>query len=87
VFELPCSKSSPIINDNVIGMPNLYLISLMNSTTLATVMEAADFILIHFMNLSTAMKICVNPPLSFLNGPTKSSLYVEKGHVIGMVCN
>jgi hypothetical protein len=28
----------------------------------------------------------VNPPLAFLNGPTRSSPEVEKGQVIGMVC-
>jgi hypothetical protein len=33
------------------------------------------------------MKMCVNPPLAFLNGPTMSSPHVEKGHVIGMVCS
>jgi hypothetical protein len=41
--------------------------------------------LIHFVNLSTATKMCVNPPLAFLKGPTKSSPNVEKGQVIGMV--
>jgi hypothetical protein len=31
------------------------------------------------VNLSIVMKMCVNPPLAFLKGPTKSSPYVEKG--------
>jgi hypothetical protein len=62
----------------LLGMPNLYMISLVNSTALAAVIEAADFTLIHFMNLSTATKMCVNPPLAFLNGYTKSSPHVEK---------
>jgi hypothetical protein len=61
------------------------MISLMNSTALATVIEAAGFTWIHFVNLSTAMKMCVNPPLAFLEGPTKCSPHVEKGQVIGMV--
>jgi hypothetical protein len=65
--------------------PNLYMISLMNSTTLDIVIEAADFTLIHFVNLSTVTKMCVNPPLAFLNGPNKSSPHAEKGQVIGMV--
>jgi hypothetical protein len=69
----------------LLDMPNQYMISLMNSITLAAVMEATCFTLIHYVNLSTAMKMCVNPPLAFLNGPTKSSRYVEKGQVIGMV--
>jgi hypothetical protein len=42
------------------------MVSLMNSTALATVIEVASFTSIHFVNLSTAMKICVNPPLAFL---------------------
>jgi hypothetical protein len=29
----------------------------------------------------------MNPLLAFLNGPTRSNPYVEKGQVIGMVCN
>jgi hypothetical protein len=42
------------------------MISLMNYTALATIMEAAGFSSIHFVNLSTAMKMCVNPPLAFI---------------------
>ncbi len=62
VLELPCSKLSPIIGDNVIGFANMYMISLMNSTALAAVIEVACFTSIHFVNLSTATKMCVNPP-------------------------
>jgi hypothetical protein len=50
------------------------MIYLMNSTGLAAVIEATYFTSIHFVNLSTAIKMCVNPPLAFLNGPTKSNL-------------
>jgi hypothetical protein len=71
----------------LLGTPNLYMISLMNSIALAAMIEAASFTLIYFVNLSTAMKICVNPPLAFLKGPTKSSPHVEKGQVRGMVCS
>jgi hypothetical protein len=71
----------------LLGTPNLYMISLMISTALAAIMEAAGFTSIHFVNLSTAMKMCVNPPLAFLKGPTKSGPNVEKGQVIGMVCS
>jgi hypothetical protein len=35
----------------LLGTPNLYLIYLMNSTALATVIEAVDFTSIHFGNL------------------------------------
>jgi hypothetical protein len=59
----------------------------MNSTTFTVVIEAAGFTSIHFVNLSTATKICVNPLLDFLNEPTRSSPQVEKGQVIGMICN
>jgi hypothetical protein len=62
----------------MLGTPNLYMTSMMNSTTFAYVMEAAGFALTHFVNLSTATKMCVNPPFAFLKGPTKSSPHVEK---------
>jgi hypothetical protein len=61
------------------------MISLMNSTTVASVIDGAGFTLIHFVNLSTVMKMCVNPPIAFFNGPTKSRPHVEKDHVTGMV--
>jgi hypothetical protein len=63
------------------------MISLTNSTALAAVIEVARFTLIHFVNLSTTMKMCVNLHLGFLNRSTKSSPHMEKGHVIGMVCS
>jgi hypothetical protein len=69
----------------LLGMPNMYMISLMNSPALAIVIGAVDFTSIHFVNLSTMTKICVNPPFAFLNGPTKSSPHVEKGQLMGMV--
>jgi hypothetical protein len=71
----------------LLGTPNLHMISLMNSTTLAAVIEATSFTSIHFVNLSNVMKMCVNPPLAFLNGPTKSSPHIEQGQIIGMVCS
>jgi hypothetical protein len=61
------------------------MISRMNSTTLAADMEAAGFASIYLVNLSTTTKMCVNPPLAFLNGPTRSNPHVEKGQMIGMV--
>jgi hypothetical protein len=61
------------------------MISLMNSTTFAIVMEAAGFASTHFVNLSTVTKMCVNPPFAFLKGPTESSSHMEKGQVMGMV--
>jgi hypothetical protein len=63
------------------------MISEMNSTALTTVMEATGFASIYLVNLSTTMKTCVNLPFATLKGPTKSSLHMEKGHVIGMVCS
>jgi hypothetical protein len=54
----------------------------MNSTALAAVIEAAGFTSKHFVNLSTATMMCVNPPLDFLKGPTKTSPHVEKGQVM-----
>jgi hypothetical protein len=71
----------------MLGTPNMYMISSMNSTALAIVLEVEAFTSIHFMNFFIAMKICVNPPLAFLNRPNRSSPHVEKGQVIGMVYN
>jgi hypothetical protein len=68
-----------------LGMPNWYMISRMIFTALAVVMEVAGFVSIHLVNLSTTMKMCVNPPLAFLNGPIRSSPHVEKGQVISIV--
>jgi hypothetical protein len=68
----------PLSVKMLLGTPNLYMISLMNYTALAVVMEATGFTSIHFVNLSTAMKIYVNSPLDFLNGPIKSSPHVKK---------
>jgi hypothetical protein len=62
----------------LLGMPKWYIISQMNSTVLAAVMEATNFTLIHFVNLSTTIKMCVNPLLGFLNGTTRSSHHAEK---------
>jgi hypothetical protein len=69
----------------LLGMLNWYMISWINNIALAAIMEAFGFASIHLVNLSTAMKMCVNPPLSFINGPTRSNPHVEKGQVIGMV--
>jgi hypothetical protein len=41
----------------LLGTTNWYMISLMNSITLAVVIDAASFTLIHFVNLTTATKI------------------------------
>jgi hypothetical protein len=60
---------------------NQYMISLINCTTLAFVMEVAGFTSIHFVNLSTVTKMCVNHPLAFLSGPTISSPRGRKGQV------
>jgi hypothetical protein len=61
-----------------LGTPSQYMISLTNSTALGTVMEAADFALIHLVNLSTTTKTCVDPPLVFLNGPIKTRPHAKK---------
>jgi hypothetical protein len=71
----------------LLGTQNQYIISVMNSTAPAAVIGVVGFTSIGFMNLSTATKMCVNPPLAFLNGPTRSRPHVEKGQVIGMVCS
>jgi hypothetical protein len=61
----------PLLVIMLLGTPSPYMISQMNSTTLATIMEAPDFALIHLVNLSTTMKMRVNPPFAFLIGPSQ----------------
>jgi hypothetical protein len=63
----------------LLGTPNRYMISQMHSTALEVVKEVVDFTSIHLVNVSIAMKLSVNPPLAFLNGPTRSIPHVEKG--------
>jgi hypothetical protein len=75
----------PLSVNILFGTPNWYMILEMNYTALVAIMEAVVFTSIHYVNLFTAMKICMNPPLSFLKGPIRSRPHVEKGQVIGMV--
>src|SRR3954467_6392638 len=42
---------------------------------------------IHFVNLSTATRICVNPDVPVLNGPIMSNPHTAKGHARGIVFN
>jgi hypothetical protein len=86
-LDLPHSELSPVIGDNIIGNAKPVHDFFDELTSLGTVMEVASFTSIHFVNLYIAMKMCVNPPLAFLKGRTKSSPHVEKGQVIGMVCS
>jgi hypothetical protein len=79
VLELPRSKLSPIISNNVNRNAKPIHDFFDEFHCLGPVIEAAGFTSIYFVNLSTAMKMCINPPLTFLNGPTKSSPHVEKG--------
>lgn len=46
---------------------------------------AIGLALIHFVNLSTATSRWVQPPGTFMKGPTKSSPQIAKGQVMGMV--
>jgi hypothetical protein len=69
----------------LLGTLNQHMISLMNSTTLADIIEVAGFTSTHFVNLSTAMKLCVNPPFSFLEWTYQIHPHVEKGQMISMV--
>ena len=43
------------------------------------------FASIHFVNLSTATKICVNPDVPVLSGPIMSKPHAAKGHAKGIV--
>jgi hypothetical protein len=87
VLELSHSELSPIINYNVVGNTKYVHDFFDEFHRLGHCDWSTSFTSIHFVNLSTTIKMCVNPPLTFLNGPTKSSLHVEKGQVIGMVCS
>jgi hypothetical protein len=87
ILELPRNELSPIISYNVIGNSK-HIHDFFDEFHCLDHCNGSDRIYFDpLVNLSTTMKMCVNPPLAFLKGPTKSSPHVEKGQVIGMVCS
>jgi hypothetical protein len=49
------------------------MISKMNLTAFAAIMEATGFSSIYLVNLSTVTKVCMNLTLAALKGPARSS--------------
>ena len=62
------------------------MMDLMNWIAVVAVELVMGTASIHLVNLSTATRRCVYPPLEdFLNGPTISSPHWAKGHASGIV--
>jgi hypothetical protein len=68
----------------LLGMPNLYMISLMNSTALAIVIEATGFTSIHCEFIHYDKDVCEST-FSFLERTYQIQPHVEKGQVTGMI--
>src|SRR3954465_11852309 len=81
----PFAKFVPLSVMMLCGSP--YRLAM--STTNLIVVGPSSFLIglasIHLVNLSTATRRCVMPPLAALNGPTMSSPQTANGHMIGMV--
>jgi len=69
----------------VFGKPNLWSISLMNSTARSDDNFLIGLTSIHLVNLSTATRTCVKPPGAVGSGPIISRLQQAKGQDGGMV--
>ena len=69
----------------VLGKPNLWSISLMNSTALSDEIFVTGLTSIHLVNLSTATNMCVKSPCAAGSGPIMSRLQQANGQDGGMV--
>ena len=69
----------------VLGKPNLWSISLMNSTARSDEIFVIGLTSIHLVNLSTATSTCVKPPGAIGRGPIMSRLQQANGQDRGMV--
>jgi hypothetical protein len=85
VLKLAHRELSPITSDNIIGYAELVYDLSDEFHRLSSCNRSYRLYFNPFCKFIHSTKICVNPPLAFLNGPTKSSPHVGKGHVIGMV--
>src|SRR3954470_21677076 len=81
----PFAKFVPLSVMILFGTPYLTVISTMNLTAVGPSSFLIGLASIHLVNVSTATKRCVMPPLAVLNGPTMSSPHAANGHMIGMV--
>ena len=78
-------KFDPRLVMIVLGKPNLWSISLMNSTARSDEIFLIGLTSIHLVNLSTATSTCVNPPGAVGSGPVMSRLQQANGQDGGMV--
>src|SRR4051812_6448314 len=83
--KAPFAKFVPLSVMMLLGIPYLLMMSAMNLTAVG----ASNFLIgrasIHLVNLSTATRRWVKPPLAILNVPTMSSPHTANGQVIGIV--
>ena len=79
-------KLVPLSVIMLLGTPERYMIDLMKLTVVVAVEIVIGTASIHLVNLSTATRRCVCPPLEeFLSGPTILSPHWAKGHASGIV--
>jgi hypothetical protein len=88
VFKLPRSELSPIMSDNVVGYAE-FVHDILDEFHYFGRCNVGDRL--HFDPVCEFIhcykNVCESTFGFFLNGTTKSSPQVEKGHMIGMVCN
>src|SRR3954469_1387392 len=79
------AKLVPLSVMMLCGSPYRLAMSATNLTAVGPSSFLIGLASIHLVNLSTATRRCVMPPLAVLNGPTMSSTHTANGHVIGTV--
>ena len=81
-------KLVPLSVMMLLGTPKRYMIDLMKLTAVVAVELVMGTASIYLVNLSTATRRCVCPPLEdFLSGLTISSPHWAKGQASGIVFN
>src|SRR4051812_39383434 len=83
--NVPFVKFVPLSVMMLWGSPYLVAISTMNLTAVGPSNFLIGRASIHLVNLSTATRRWVKPPLAFLKVPTMSSTHTANDHVIGIV--
>src|SRR3954463_8975534 len=83
--KAPFAKFVPLLVMMLWGIPYLLMMSAMNLTAVGPSSFLIGRASIPLVNLSTAARRWVKPPLAVLNGPTMSSPHTANGQVIGIV--
>src|SRR3954468_2308003 len=92
MFQQNCLNSAELKFDPLSvmiswGTPKRCTMPWMKLTAVAESKLFIGFASIHFVNLSTATRICVNQDVPVLSGPIMSNPHVAKGHAKCIVFN